>query len=439
MNRLTSTAALVAVLAALGAYIYFVDSKAPAQDAAVKEKVFTVAPEQIAEVTIRAANGDQTTLRKELSGWKVVAPVQADADQTEPDNITNGLATLELTRVVDAQPSSVADFGLDPAQGEIAFTVSGTTTPMRLQLGSKTPTGSDLYARKVGEPRVFLIPASVENTFNRTTFDLRDRSITKVDRITVDSVRVTSGTQTVQFVRRNETEWNLTQPSAVRGDFGTIDGLINMVASGQVQKFVSDTASDAPEYGFASPVATVVFSTAGKSSTLTIGREVEGTYYARDSTRPLVFTVGGNLVKELQKPVHDLRRKDLFDFRVFNVARLSFALGAETLTLEKTKTSEGPDVWKNGGGKTLDTAKAEGTLGAFSALKADAFVAAAPASARTPVLTVTATFDDGKTVEVVRFAKSGADVYAVRQDDPGAATLPAAAFDQAVAALAALR
>ena len=439
MNRLTSTAALAAVLAALGAYIYFVDSRKPAEDAAATEKLFAVAPEQIAELTIRAANGEETTLRKELSGWKVVSPVEADADATEPGNITNSLATLHLTRVVDEHPSSVADFGLDPAQGEIAFTVTGAKTPTRLQLGSKTPTGSDLYARKAGEARVFLIPSSVENTFNRTTFDLRDRSITKVDRVTVDKMHVSSGTQALQFVRRNETEWNITQPTPVRGDFGAIDSLINMVASGQVQKFVSNTASDAPEYGFAKPVATVIFSTGDTSRTLTIGREVDGTYYARDSGRPLVFTVGGNLVKELQLPVNDLRRKDIFDFRVFNVARLSFALGSETLSLEKTKTTEGPDVWKGAGGKTIEAAKAEETLGAFSALKADAFVAAAPASTRTPALTVTATFDDGKTVEVVRFAKSGTDVYAVRQDDPGAATLPAAVFDKAVAALAALR
>lgn len=439
MKRLTSTVALTVVLAGLGAYIYFVDSKKPASDATVKAKVFTVDAGAIAEFTLKAADGEETTVRKGQTGWQVVAPVQADADANEPASITSSLATLELNRVVDENPSSVADFGLDPARMEVSFTVAGEEKPKRLLIGAKTPTGTDLYARRPGEPRVFLIPAFVETTFNRTPFDLRDKSVVKVDRIAVETVDVTAGAETLQFVRRGETEWNVTRPQAVRGDFGAIDGLINTLATGQVQKFIEDRPVDAPEYGFARPAATVTFTSGGTQTTLTVGAEVEGTRYARDSTRPLVFTVGANLVADLKKPLDTFRRKDIFDFRVFNVARVVFALGADTLSIQKTKTGEGPDIWKTGSGKTLEGSKAEESIIKFSNLKAQAFVATVPAAAKTPVLTVTATFDDGKTVEVVRFAKSGADVYAVRQDDPGAATLPATVYDEAVKALDALR
>jgi len=439
VKGLTSTIALTAVLAGLGAYIYFVDSKKPASDTPVKEKVFAVDAGAIAEFTVKAADGESTTVRKGPGGWQVVAPVQAAADANEPSSITSSLATLELNRVVDENPASVADFGLDPARMEIAFTVSGAQAPKRLLIGVKTPPGTDVYARRPGESRVFLIPASVENTFNRTTFDLRDKSVVKADRMTLDSLELTAGGSTLRFARRNEVEWNIVAPRAVRGDFGAIDGLISALSSAQVQKFIANEAADAPEYGFATPTASVTLAGDGKQAVLTIGAEVDGTLYARDSTRPLVFTVGANLAADLKKPLEHFRRKDVFDFRVFNVARVEFALGADTLWLEKTKTPEGPDTWKTGSGKTLEVSKAEESMLKFSNMKAATFVTAVPVALKTPLLTVTATLDDGKTVEVVRFAKSGADVYAVRQDDPGAATLPAAVYDEAVKALDALR
>ena len=54
MRGLTSTLILVVVLAGLGAYIYFVDSKRPAASAdgssATKEKVFTVEADKINEL-----------------------------------------------------------------------------------------------------------------------------------------------------------------------------------------------------------------------------------------------------------------------------------------------------------------------------------------------------------------------------------------------------
>ena len=58
-------------------------------------------------------------------------------------------------------------------------------------------------------------------------------------------------------------------------------------------------------------------------------------------------------------------------------------------------------------------------------------------SLKSPVLTVTATFDKGK--DVVTFGRAGMDVYASRPDEPGSAKLEAAPLDEAVKALDALK
>ncbi len=68
------------------------------------------------------------------------------------------------------------EFGLDPPKSSIAFKLAGETALHKLNLGDKTPTGSDLYARVEGQPKLLLIAAYNSDSLNRTPFDLRDKT-----------------------------------------------------------------------------------------------------------------------------------------------------------------------------------------------------------------------------------------------------------------------
>ena len=63
---------------------------------------------------------------------------------------------------------------------EVAFKAAGKDH--KLLIGRKTPPGSDLYARIDDQKRVVLIPSFVDTTFNKTTFDLRDKAVLTVNR-----------------------------------------------------------------------------------------------------------------------------------------------------------------------------------------------------------------------------------------------------------------
>ena len=435
MRGLKSTVALTGVLAALAAYIFLVDAKRPAVPP--KDTVFTVAPDDISTLTVSAAGGETTTLEQRDGSWFITDPIQADADANAPSSLTSSLSTLEIERVVDEAPADLASFGLDPARIEIAFTAQGGET-QRLWLGDKTPTGTDLYARREGDPSVFLLSSFTENTFNRTLFDLRDKRILTRDRSTVDRIEVANGDSDLVFVKQDDTEWNIEQPLSARGDFGAIDGLLGTLASTQVQRFIAPDATDLAQYGLDRPIATVTLSGEGQHSTLTIGDQIEGTYYATDSDRSLIFTVGENLLGDIRKGLDAFRRKDIFEFRSFTATRLEFTRDDVTVTLEKTTDEDGTATWRTGAGTLLETSQAEDPLLKFSNLRASSFVAVAPDVLDSPTLTVTAVYDDGDTTEVVRFARSETDVYAVREDEPGASILTVTAYDEAVTALDAL-
>ena len=78
----------VLVLAGLGAYIYFVESKKePAGDEKPKEKVFAALDKaKVKEVAIDNAGGESVRLVKDGEGWKMAAPFAGPADSSAVDS-----------------------------------------------------------------------------------------------------------------------------------------------------------------------------------------------------------------------------------------------------------------------------------------------------------------------------------------------------------------
>ena len=65
----------------------------------------------------------------------------------------------------------------------------------------KTPTGADLYARVDGSTKVFLIGAFREDSLNKSTFDLRDKTVLKFDRDKADYVKIDDGKKPVTIAK----------------------------------------------------------------------------------------------------------------------------------------------------------------------------------------------------------------------------------------------
>ena len=131
MRGLRSTIALLVVLIGLGAYIYFVTWKQPAQDSGSKlEKVFaSVQADQIEELKVKAESGDVTTLKKASGAWTLAAPMATAASEADASSVTSALSALEIERVVDENPADVKDYGLDTPRIEIDFKASGGNSP----------------------------------------------------------------------------------------------------------------------------------------------------------------------------------------------------------------------------------------------------------------------------------------------------------------------
>ncbi|HXW07976.1 MAG TPA: DUF4340 domain-containing protein [Vicinamibacterales bacterium] len=440
MRGLRSFIGLMVILLALGAYLYFVESKREPGGADAKEKVFSVEADKVEEVTVRAESGDRTTLRKTEGDWQIVSPLTAPTDSAAVSGITSNLATLEVQRVIEENPGDLAEFGLAQPRIEVAFKADGQERT--LQIGRKTPPGTDVYAKLAGQNRVFLISSYLESTFNKGTFDLRDKSVLKVERDKIDALTVTTPRRTVRFVKAGN-DWQLAEPVKARADFTSVDGLVSRLNTLQMKSEVAAAPAGVAEYGLDKPVATVQLGSGSSQATLLIGKDApESAVYARDQSKSAVITIDKSLLDDLTKDPGEFRQKDLFDARTFNATRIEVARDGQTTAFEKsrTKNQEGQEEekWRRVAPSEgdVDQTKVESLISAATLARASGFVdQTAKTGLDKPLLTVTITSEEGKKEERVAFARAGSEAYASRAGEPGAARIEPSTLDSLVKAL----
>ena len=442
MKGLRSTIALIVVLAGLGAYIYFVTWKTPeGGDTGKKtDKVFAgVQADKIEEIRISSASGEATTVKKDNATWQVVTPVAAKADETEVSGITSALATTDIVRVIDENPTSLNDYGLSNPRIEVDFKVAGDKDYRKLLIGEKSPTGSDLFAKRNDEKRVFLIPAFQETTFNKDTFALRDKVVLKFERDKVDGVEVDAAGKTL-VMAKDGADWKIRKPLETRADYGSVEGLIGRVQTVQMKSIAADqaTPADLKKYGLEKPEATVNINAGSARATLLIGgKATDTTVYARDASKPAVVTVESALMDDLKKGADDYRRKDLFEFRAYNANRVELIRGKDVVVFERVKGQgeNAQDKWRrvSPNAADADRDKVDAMLAKLANMRATSFVDGK--GSLTPALEIHVKFDDSKKEERITFVKDGADVLALRPGEPGAAKTDAADLTETLKSL----
>ena len=467
MRGAKSLVILAVVAAALGAYIYFVEMKRePAGTPEKKAKVFTVDTSKLEELEVKASGGETSSLKKSGDKWTMAG---ADVDQSEVGSVLSTLESLEVQRTLEENPTSVAQYGLEPARLSVAFRAAGESAAHKLLMGKKTPTGGDIYARVEGEKKVFLVSAYLEESLSKTPFNFRDKAALKIDRVGVDAITLEQqGSPALALARKNAL-WRLSKPVDAAADFTAVDTIVGHIAQAKMKSLEpapadgkEPSAADLKKYGLDKPQATATLGVGSTRAVLTLGNKKDETsIYAKDSARPLIFTVDATILDDLKKKPADLRKKELFEFRSFTAVGLDASHGKDAASFAKVKEAPPADKdkekdkdkdkdkakdkpaepppavekWKQTkpSAKDVDQGKITDLLTTLSNLKADTF-------ADKPVtggeeLVITAHFGDAAkpTTEKVTFRKSGTTVHAIIAGEPGAAVIPTAEFDKALA------
>jgi len=346
---------------------------------------------------------------------------------------------LDTTRVVEENPTDVKEYGLDAPSVEVTFKSNGSKPSGKLLIGKKTATGGSLYARKDGENRVVLIGEYNQATFNKSTFDLRDKAIVNFDRSKVDGVDVSLEKSGFELAKK-DSEWTMVKPITARADTSAADGLVTSVESLQMKSIVgpSATPEELKRYGLDKPSAVVTLHAGSSRTAVAVGGPAgEDTVYAKDVSRTDVFTIQKTAADDLKKTADDYRRKEMFDMRAFTATHLEITRNGKTTAWDKVKGAgeNAADTWKQVSPTAAepDKDKFQAFVAALADIRAMSFVESkAKTGLDAPAATVVVKFDEGKKEDRVTLAKSGSDAYASRPDDPGAAKIDPTKLDEAL-------
>jgi hypothetical protein len=413
MKEFWKTGLAVLALAALGSYIWFVERKQEPKKEGEHEKVTLIAVDKAKakEVSFGATAGDGIRLVKQGSFWKLTAPFAAPADTSAVESILTSLEKLEADEVVAEQVTDFAQYGLATPSRKVSALVEGSSAPLAVDFGAKSPDGGSVYARKPGEAKVYLVASWVEGTFDKKPFDLRDRDLLHVKRDDVRSLEVAGPDGGFALARTEAGEWAFTKPLATRAGRWSVDGLLGTVENLRMDSVAGESVSDAKEvarYGLAKPARTVTLVTKdGATRTLEIGgpapdpnpppapspspgqkpeKPKPTKYYARQAGTGFVAVVPATLADDLAKGMGELRAKRLLEVATYETDGFDVVAAGATKTYAKTtsKDKDGLDKtqWKRAApdAKDLDTTKVEDALFKMGGVEVAEFVDAPKAA-----------------------------------------------------------
>lgn len=417
---------LVAIL--LGAGVFYYQKKHPASDTSstasdVSKPLFpSVQSADIQSISVQHLPAAEPAIQIARSGdgWQITQPLNTPADSSAVQGIADGLASVGTTQWEPGTPDRLKAYGLDPGTLQVQFTLKNGATH-KILLGNKDFSGNSVYALVDSNQAVSLVPDSLLTSADKTADDLRDHSVLHVDADQVAGVDLkNSSGDTV--LKKSATGWSMTHPYAGNADADAVSALLSAVANGKMTAVASETPDNLGKYGLAAPSVTLtVTDDIGKSSTLIVGKQQDKDYFARDTSRPTVFRIDGDLYKKLAQGPSDLLDKtplhvDESDINQIEITDTNGSMSASRSGTSENWLMQSPDAQK---GKAASAWK---IFSVISGLHADEVIEKPTpdelASLAHPAYQLTLTDNSGKKRTLKVSKESGDFVYGQSSDSP---------------------
>jgi hypothetical protein len=365
----------VAVMAVLGGLVYYSEENPPSFDDD-RVKIIDLEAGDIQEMTILRPGAEPLTLqRNEDEKWEFGAPLKIPADESAVSSLVSSLTPLNSDRVVEENVTDWQAYGLDGAGSLQVDVKAGEDESYSIIFGADTPTGSGVYARLEGDPRLFTLFSYNKTSFEKKVFDLREKKLLSIDGDKISRVIVDAGQRSIEFGKSGDDDWQILKPKPLRADNFAVGDLVRSVQNGEMVSVLEEALEEGGEpsgkYSFAKPFASVEVVDESGAHTLTIAKGQDDKYHAKSSDLPGgVYEVSSTLAEGLDKPLADFRNKKLFDFGFEDPVSVKLRDGETRITVEKKD-----DKWilTSHEDRELESSKVQSLLDDLRGLRAKEF------------------------------------------------------------------
>lgn len=395
----------VALLAVLGGLTWWSNKKQAAASKTTTDtttKILSIPGDQVQDILVKKPSQTVELSRQSGNTWQMTQPESLPADVDAASAVVTTLGTLNADTVVDAKATDLAPYGLQNPALDVQVTQKNGKSD-HLLIGDEIPTGSGNYAKLANDARVFTIGSSVKTSIDKSPNDLRDKRLLTFDSDKLTRVELQAKSQTLEFGKNNQNDWQILKPRPLRADGSQVDTLINALKDARMD-LAEDSQKAAAAFASASRVATAAVSDAKGNQSIEVRKDKDNNYYAKSTAVAGIYKVAGDLGKSLDKGMDDFRNKKLFEFGFSDPSYL------EVKGVAYTKAG---DKWTSGT-KAMDNASVQNLIDKLRDLTASTFE---PEGGQEKVLDITVISNQGKRTEKVAITKEGSKYFAKRQDD----------------------
>jgi hypothetical protein len=314
-----TTVVLLVITAAVFAYMYLVERKAPNAQEAMRQagNVANFDREKIDGIVIQ--NGDEKIdMRRRDAKWRLETPIKDLADNSAIENLLLNLESWQKDatispKEIEADKNKLSEFGLN--KSKLRLKLIGQSAPPEILFGKDAALGGKMYVRFENSKETFLASQSVKKDIEKKPEDFRDKKLT--DLIMAQVVRVVLKTPAGEMeLQKRGDHWEITKPLRARGEDQKIGDLIAQVTTARIQQFVADDRGDLHPYGLAEPRGSIaLFAQDDKQGQMlqigSVPEKNKDQIYVRFSPRAFVYTLSKKVEELLNTKPDDLRDRHL--------------------------------------------------------------------------------------------------------------------------------
>ena len=366
--------------------------------------------------------------------WRVTYPIAAKADGEEIERLLSELRSLQVSTFeadgADANvPAQLEKSGLDSPRIQVKLTDGNNT--YSLDIGSTVPsvdgTQGRVYVKSIHQESIYTVSDDIYKLLNKSVFDLRNKRVIDFQRIDTIRIEIKRDQETILCTKNYDNTWELQTPTGkIKADAKAVDDLLFGVDSLEAAAFVDDSSKSLASYGLAPPSIAVAFTQRGqeKPAVLHIGNaDQNGTVYVKAEASDQVVRVKPALIDKIALGAGWLRDKQVLNFHIDDVIRLTLLHGAESLTCQRIGTNWRLTVPVK---EDANNAEVNAIIYELDDLMADAFVGNEPTLTdaitgfRTPKIQLTIELRNQKvyTLQVGNQVEASGRFYARLQHEP---------------------
>lgn len=291
------------------------------------KKLFRIPKEEVAKLTVRRDEMTIKVVKEKDEGedrWKLVSPVEADADSAKVERLIDELVITRASGFVEEAAEDYAKYGLDKPEVEVTLSGAKEEAETTLLIGEITEGGGRM-ARLSDSSTVVRLPGEIYGALPSAADDLRDMALARFDREKIKKITIlTEKERTVLVPKKGigpENDWSIIEPVKDQADDVAVSGFLSGLSEARGLRHVAEAGYDPSEYGFDDPALQINVELEDGERKVNFGLS-DDKYYAAAGDGAPVMEVEKAAFEKLNLYTIDLIDKRLFKARSDEVGRI---------------------------------------------------------------------------------------------------------------------